>query len=527
MGETTDDIDYSQCQGRIFRRKEAFLSLPSTLQEDAKQCELYLTAHKDETFSARHHPPLMLKSVYGCKARELIHMILGWLCDVRVSGSKIETQEELKQYAHDIVDALLLDGFVAPLKDSENKPSTLSRSNSISLQAPPQSAAGAVNQDTCTNDVEGSAQADAPNTEKKPETKDSSSPESTAVSTKTYLFRENDVLTPVVFSDATRVSVWDVADGAIFAGFLKRKAGIFATFTQGKDVYVIVNERKKALYLFEGDTARGTSAIFELKENSQVQMDATFFDYGINIWNGEVCVEVLNGISKDTQQQCFDALLQAGASAQEAIVKSQSGGGGPSFYELSDMALGTKEIITMDRYKGKVVLVVNVATKSNVATVNFQDLVYLHDKYHAQGLAILAFPCNQFGGNEPGSATDIANAASQYTATFQFFEKGDVNGAEARPVFNFLKAKLPDTFGQFIKWDFAKFLIDREGNPVSRYAPKQAPKSLEPSIKKLLFGENSPDSRATTELPADIEVEGACKSVQTDELEKSSNLAQD
>lgn len=520
MGHATDDIDYSHCQGRIFRRKEAFLSLPSTLQHDAKQCELYLTAHRDETFSVRHHPPLIIKSVYGCKARELIHMILGWLSDVRVSGSITETQEELKQYAYDIVDALLLDGFVAPLKDSEQKPSQLSRSNSISLQAPPQTASVIVDQETISNNIEESAQTDAPTSEVKLESKDTSSSDSTATASKTYFFRENDILIPVAFSDDTRVSVWDVVDGAIFAAVLKRKAGIFATFTQGKDVYVVVNEKKKASYLFEGDTARGTLAILELKENSQVQMDATFFDYGINIWNGEVCVEVLNCISKNTQQQCFDALLQAGASAQEAIVKSQSGAG-PSFYELSDMALGTKEVITMDRYKGKVVLVVNVATKSNLATVNFQDLVYLHDKYHHQGLEILAFPCNQFGNNEPGSATDIANVASQYTATFQFFEKGDVNGAEARPIFNFLKSKLPDTFGQFIKWDFAKFLIDREGKPISRFAPKQAPKSLEPAIKKLLFGENAPAT--TADIPADVEVEGACKSVQTDEPEKLSN----
>lgn len=252
MGHATDDIDYSHCQGRIFRRKEAFLSLPSTLQHDAKQCELYLTAHRDETFSVRHHPPLIIKSVYGCKARELIHMILGWLSDVKVSGSITETQVELKQYAYDIVDALLLDGFVAPLKDSEQKPSQLSRSNSISLQAPPQTASVIVDQETISNNVEESAQTDAPTSDVKLESKDTSSSDSTATASKTYFFRENDILIPVAFSDDTRVSVWDVVDGAIFAAVLKRKAGIFATFTQGKDVYVVVNEKKRLrIYLKE------------------------------------------------------------------------------------------------------------------------------------------------------------------------------------------------------------------------------------------------------------------------------------
>ncbi|KAJ0391354.1 hypothetical protein ATCC90586_006159 [Pythium insidiosum] len=101
-------------------------------------------------------------------------------------------------------------------------------------------------------------------------------------------------------------------------------------------------------------------------------------------------------------------------------------------------------------------------------------------------MAVLAFPCNQFASQEPGTHEEIMEFVKQYNCQFPFFEKHDVNGANARPVFTYLKAKLPGSFGSFVKWNFTKFLVDRNGQPFKRYAPKELPFSFEEDIKALL-----------------------------------------
>lgn len=142
----------------------------------------------------------------------------------------------------------------------------------------------------------------------------------------------------------------------------------------------------------------------------------------------------------------------------------------------------------MADYRGKVVLVVNTATQCGL-TPQFAGLEKLYQQYKDQGLVVLGFPCNQFGGQEP-----LDNEVMEQTClvnhgvTFPLFEKSEVNGPGTNPVFRFLKKKLGGLFGSRIKWNFTKFLLDREGRPVKRYAPVTKPEAIEGEIKRLLAG---------------------------------------
>ena len=155
------------------------------------------------------------------------------------------------------------------------------------------------------------------------------------------------------------------------------------------------------------------------------------------------------------------------------------------FYTLKAEAIDGEEI-SMDKYKGKVVLVVNTASKCGL-TPQYEGLEKLYKMYKDKGLVILGFPCNQFSNQEPGTNSDIAEFCSlNYGVSFQMFSKIDVNGADTHPVFKFLKSQIGGTLGEDIKWNFTKFLIDREGNVVKRFAPTSKPESLTEDIEKLL-----------------------------------------
>lgn len=117
---------------------------------------------------------------------------------------------------------------------------------------------------------------------------------------------------------------------------------------------------------------------------------------------------------------------------------------------------------------------------------NYKELVQLHDELYSRGLRILAFPCNQFGQQEPGGPNDIRRFADGYGAQFDIFAKVDVNGERAHPVFQYVRAKCPDILGSSIKWNFTKFLCDRNGVPITRYSPPNNPLSLKPYIEELL-----------------------------------------
>lgn len=156
-----------------------------------------------------------------------------------------------------------------------------------------------------------------------------------------------------------------------------------------------------------------------------------------------------------------------------------------SFYQLTATGLGG-QIISMNDYAGKVVLVVNTASQCGF-TPQYGGLETLYKKYAAQGLVVLGFPCNQFGKQEPGGADDIAQTCHiNYGVSFPIFEKIEVNGNAAHPVFRYLKSELPGVLGGRIKWNFTKFLIGRDGKPLKRFAPITAPEKMEAAIRDAL-----------------------------------------
>ncbi len=143
--------------------------------------------------------------------------------------------------------------------------------------------------------------------------------------------------------------------------------------------------------------------------------------------------------------------------------------------------------VDLKAYAGQVLLIVNTASKCGF-TPQYEGLEALHRKYGARGFAVLGFPCNQFGGQEPGDAAEIANFCSlTYDVTFPVFAKIDVNGAHADPLFRQLKEAAPGLLGsEGVKWNFTKFLVDRSGKVVDRYAPTTKPVDLKREIEKLL-----------------------------------------
>lgn len=153
-----------------------------------------------------------------------------------------------------------------------------------------------------------------------------------------------------------------------------------------------------------------------------------------------------------------------------------------NFYDFSATSLDGKEI-SMKIYEGKVVLVVNTASKCGF-TPQFAGLEELYKKYKDQGLVILGFPCNQFAHQDPGTNAEIGEFCTKnYGVTFQMMEKIDVNGKNSHPLYIYLKSALGGTLGDNIKWNFTKFLIDINGIPVKRYAPTVKPSDIIPEIE--------------------------------------------
>lgn len=155
------------------------------------------------------------------------------------------------------------------------------------------------------------------------------------------------------------------------------------------------------------------------------------------------------------------------------------------FYELSAKKMNGQEI-KMEQYKGKVVLVVNTASKCGL-TPQFEELEALYRDYQSQGFEILGFPCNQFAKQDSGSNEEIHEFCQlNYGVSFNMFEKIEVNGSNAHPIYKFLKQEAGGLFGREIKWNFTKFLIDANGNVVKRYAPTVKPSKIKKDIEPLL-----------------------------------------
>ena len=145
-----------------------------------------------------------------------------------------------------------------------------------------------------------------------------------------------------------------------------------------------------------------------------------------------------------------------------------------------------KQAIPLDTYRGKVLLIVNTATGCGL-TPQYQGLQELYDRYHDQGFEILDFPCNQFMGQAPGSAEEInAFCSLHYQTTFPRFAKVKVNGKEADPLYIWLKDQKSGPLGKRIEWNFAKFLIGRDGQVLDRFSSKTTPQTLQESIENLL-----------------------------------------
>jgi len=148
--------------------------------------------------------------------------------------------------------------------------------------------------------------------------------------------------------------------------------------------------------------------------------------------------------------------------------------------------LGTGEDRSLADYRGKVLLIVNVASQCGF-TPQYAGLQALYEEYRPRGFEILAFPCNQFGQQEPGSDAEIAAFCDRtYHVTFPIFAKIEVNGAGAHPLYTWLKQEKGGMLGSTIKWNFTKFLIDRNGEVQARYAPTAKPESLAKDIEALL-----------------------------------------
>ena len=156
-----------------------------------------------------------------------------------------------------------------------------------------------------------------------------------------------------------------------------------------------------------------------------------------------------------------------------------------NFHQFSATSLQGKEI-NMETYAGKVILVVNTASKCGL-TPQYEGLEKLYKEYKDRGLVILGFPCNQFGNQEPGSEKDISEGCLiNYGVSFQMFSKIEVNGPNTHPIYKYLKKELKGFPGSEIKWNFAKFLIDKNGNPYKRFSPLTKPEKLRKDIEKLL-----------------------------------------
>jgi glutathione peroxidase len=154
-------------------------------------------------------------------------------------------------------------------------------------------------------------------------------------------------------------------------------------------------------------------------------------------------------------------------------------------YDFTAQSLAGEDV-PLTRFEGQVLLIVNTASACGF-TPQYKGLEQLHRDFAARGFAVLGFPCNQFGGQEPGDAKQIAEfCETKYDVTFPMFAKIDVNGSQAHPLFNHLKNAKSGLLGPSIKWNFTKFLVDRSGQATGRYAPTATPEGMRRDIEALL-----------------------------------------
>ncbi|EFJ29548.1 hypothetical protein SELMODRAFT_140057 [Selaginella moellendorffii] len=159
---------------------------------------------------------------------------------------------------------------------------------------------------------------------------------------------------------------------------------------------------------------------------------------------------------------------------------------GSSIYDLTVQDIDGKDV-PLSQYKGKVMLIVNVASQCGYTNDAYKEMNELYAKYKDSGFEILAFPCNQFGNQEPGSNEEIKErACTRFKAEFPIFQKVDVNGSHTAPLFKLLKTEKGGFLVDAVKWNFTKFLVNRKGEVVEREGPSTSPLKMEKHIKKWL-----------------------------------------
>ena len=157
----------------------------------------------------------------------------------------------------------------------------------------------------------------------------------------------------------------------------------------------------------------------------------------------------------------------------------------PGVYDFSAKSLAGDEV-PLQRFEGQVLLIVNTASQCGF-TPQYRGLEDLHRQFSSRRFAVLGFPCNQFGGQEPGNASEISTfCTTKYDVTFPMFDKIDVNGPNAHPLYDYMKREKSGLLGSSIKWNFTKFLVDRTGQVTARHAPTTRPESLKKDIEALL-----------------------------------------
>ncbi|OQR82147.1 phospholipid hydroperoxide glutathione peroxidase [Thraustotheca clavata] len=255
------------------------------------------------------------------------------------------------------------------------------------------------------------------------------------------------------------VRVTDVTDASSVVGRLKLltiSKGFFGSSKKTEPVVVVANSTQQKVFVFDSTEQVNKQTLDCAAAPTSVEADNSF---GMQLKSGE---ENINFIAENSTEQTswIEAFQRAGATIRRAMTVDPTQL--KSFFELTSYDM------------------------QGLTKLNYTQLVELDNKYRDQGLQILAYPCNQFGGQEPGTNAEILEFAAGFGAKFPIFEKADVNGDNTQPVFTYLKSKLTGTLGSSIKWNFTKFLVDRQGQPFKRYSPQTAPFDFEADIVELL-----------------------------------------
>ncbi|XP_066251276.1 uncharacterized protein [Euwallacea similis] len=183
--------------------------------------------------------------------------------------------------------------------------------------------------------------------------------------------------------------------------------------------------------------------------------------------------------------------MRVGIVAVFCVIVTVSGSKPTSIYDFKAIDIHGNEV-SLDKYRGHVCIIVNVASECGLTNSNYEKLNYLYKRYgESEGLRILAFPSNEFGGQEPGSSEEILRFAQSKGVEFDLFSKIKVNGDDAHPLWKYLKAQQGGFLVDSIKWNFTKFLIDQNGQVIERYAPTTSPNDIIEDMEKLFETNNA------------------------------------